>query len=91
MRIAALGAGFQWWTNRFIVKQYLAVEAVNAFIWIDMAIWVDRLNNTFGRTNPAFLAALMTPLQPFKHSQPRWYRQRRPERAQIAAKETLDE
>ena len=69
----------------------LALQAVDAFIGIDMPVRVNCLNGAAYRADPALSAALMPPLEPFEHSQPRWNTKSRPKRAKVAAIEAFDE
>ena len=67
------------------------MQAVDAFIGVDLAGRVDRLNRAFVGTGLARAAAFLVAPQPVEHADPRRNRQRRAQRAQIAAVEPFDE
>ena len=74
-----------------VLVELLAVHAVDALVDIDLAVGVDRLNRAFLGTALAGRAAFGPALQPVEHAEPSGDRQRRAERAEVAAEEALDE
>ena len=86
----ALGPFDQGRTHRFVKIVHLAVETVDAFVRIDPAIGVDRLNRAAIGTNLALESALPAPLQPIEHAHTRRQRQGSSHRTEIAAKKSLD-
>src|SRR5690606_36060198 len=77
--------------DRLRLVKNLTVQAVHAFVRVDLSRWVDRLNGALVGAGLARMAAFTVALEPIEHAQPRWDRQRRAEGAEIAAVEPLHE
>ena len=74
-----------------IPVKLLAVHAVNAFINVDVTLGMDRLDGAFVSAALAGLAAFRPSPQPFEHADASGDRERRTQRADVAAEEALDE
>src|SRR5690606_18917571 len=74
-----------------MVVQDLAVQARYALIGVDVALGMDRLDRAFLEAAHARVAAFAIALEPVEHADAPRDRQRRAERAQVAAEEALDE
>ena len=74
-----------------VVVQLLAMHAVDALVDIDLPLGMDRLHRAFLGAALARRAAFGPALQPLEHADPAGDRERRAERAEIAAEEALDE
>ena len=75
----------------FGLVQHLTMQAVHAFVRVDLAGGMDRLDRAFIGAGLARRAALLIPLEPVKHPYPRRDRKGRAQRANIAAIEPFDE
>ena len=73
-----------------VMIEFLAVEALNALVRIDMTFGMDGLYRTFVSTALARIAAFTIASQPIEHTHLGGNRQRSAQWAQIAAEETLD-
>ena len=73
-----------------VVVEHLAVEALNAFVRVDIALGVNRLHRAIVGATLAGVAAHRIAAQPVKHPQARRNGQGRAQRAQIAAIKALD-
>src|SRR3546814_3587070 len=67
------------------------MQARDAFVRIDVALRVDRLDRALLEAAHAGIAAFSVALQPVEHPQAPGNRQRRAQRAQVAAEEAFDE
>ena len=74
-----------------VLKVELAGQAVDAFVGVDPAVGVDRLDRAGLGADLAGLAALPAALQPFEHADPRRQGERGAERAEVAAVGARDE
>jgi hypothetical protein len=75
----------------FGLVENLTMQAVDAFVRVDLARRVDRLHRALVGAGLAGISAFVIALQPVEHPEPRRDRQRRAQRAEIAAVEALDE
>src|SRR3546814_12103215 len=71
--------------------EHLAVQARDALVGIDVPLRMDRLHRAFVVAAHAGIAAFAVAPQPVEHAKPPRDGKRRAERAEIAAKEALDE
>src|SRR5690554_3622860 len=78
-------------TLAVVVVGDLAVQAVVAFVGIDVSLGMNRLDMTLVGTDLAGLAALFMPTQPVEQTNPRRKRQTGTQRAHIAAVEFVVE
>src|SRR5690606_31714723 len=74
-----------------VVVGHLAIEAVMALVVVDMPIRVDGLNLAFLGAQLAGVAALLAALEPVEQAHPAGHRQRRTERAHVAAEHLAGE
>src|SRR5690606_35071327 len=73
-----------------VMVEHLAMQAGNALVGFDVALRVDGLDRAILEAGLAGVAAFAVALQPLKRAQPRGNRQRRAQRTQVAAEESLD-
>src|SRR5262245_13154370 len=90
-RLSPLGALLQVQADLVIEIVRLALQAVDAFVRVDLAERMDGLHRAAPRTDVAFRSAFPIALQPFEHAHARRDRQRSAKRAEVTAVEALDE
>ena len=70
--------------------QHLTIQALNTFVFVDIAFGEDGFHRTILRAFLAGVAAFLVALQPVKQAQFGGNGERRAHRAEIAAIEALD-
>ncbi|MNE29470.1 hypothetical protein D3C80_1229520 [compost metagenome] len=74
-----------------VVIELLAMHAVDALVDVDLAFRMNGLHRTFLGATLTRCTAFRPALQPFEHADPAGNGQRRAQRTEIAAVETLNE
>ena len=87
---AALGLFNHNWADGFGLIEHLTMQAVDAFVRVNLAGWMNRLYWALVRAGLAWAAAFLVALQPVKHPQPRRNSEGGAKWAQVTAKEPLN-